>query len=128
MTEQDKSRHDAAVEVRNKIMGPGWTDTVPPTPGLAAYTEVAIDHMWAVGWSDDTIDLRLRSLCTMVTMISLGYLNELTPHITGALRNGFFTPDEIRAVILHVAPYVGYPKGRHAMVLADELITAFEQQ
>jgi 4-carboxymuconolactone decarboxylase len=110
-----------ALAIRQKIMGDGWVTSVADTPGIASFTEQAVDHLWGGEWLDTTLELRLKSLTTITALMSLGHLDELRPHVRGALREGLFTPDEIRAAVRHASPYIGYPAGRHAMVVVDEV-------
>ena len=119
---EEAPSRQAALEVRHRVMGDQWVDSVPPSAGLTAFTDQAIEHLWGGAWLDDTLELRIKSLCTMTSLMALGHLAELRPHLAGALRNGFFTPAELRAIVLHISPYIGYPTGRHAMVLVDEIV------
>jgi 4-carboxymuconolactone decarboxylase len=109
--------------MRDKVIGAGL-DGVEPAPGHAAFIEFSVQHLWGGAWLDDTLDLRTRSLCTMTALMALGHDNTLRLHIIGALHNKFYTPVELRAIVLHIAPYVGYPVASHAMRLVDEVVAA----
>jgi len=43
-------------------------------------------------------------------------------HAGGAVRVGLLTPVEVREAILRLAPYLGYPRVRHALVWVSALI------
>jgi alkylhydroperoxidase/carboxymuconolactone decarboxylase family protein YurZ len=120
MTDPAANR-DQALAIRQKIMGDGWVTSVASTPGIESFTEQAIDHLWGGAWVDGTLELRLKSLITITALMSLGHLEELTAHVRGALREGLWTAEELRAVVRHASPYIGYPAGRHAMVVVDEI-------
>ena len=121
MTDLDK-RHERGIGAREAIMGADWTSSAASTPGLAAFTEHAVEHVWSAVWGDEVLELQQKSLATISALVALGHLDELRPHAAGALRLGLFEPDQLRAVVLHLAPYVGYPQARHAMVLIEDVI------
>ena len=115
-------RQQRGTQARELIMGTEWTSSAGATPGLAAFTDQAVDHVWCAVWSDDTLEMKQKSLSTISALIALGHLDELRPHVAGAMRAGLLDADQVRAVALHLAPYVGYPRARHAMVVIEEVI------
>ena len=110
-------------DTRRQIMGAQWVDApLPPGDPMADFGEAAIEHVWAGVWARPGLDLRSRSLCTLTLMIAQKQGEELRAHAAGALRNGLFTPEELKELVLHAAPYVGYPAARHAMQALRDLI------
>lgn len=102
-------------------MGDAWVSGADATPGLAAFTERAIDQVWSTAWTAPGLELRLKSVVTISVLTTLGHLDELRAHAAGALRASLLTAEELRAIVLHATPYVGFPAGRHAMVVVDEV-------
>ncbi len=110
-------------ETRRKIMGVQWVDApLPPNDPMADFGEFATEHVWSGAWARPGLDLRSRSLCTMTLMIAQKQGEELKAHAAGALRNGLFTQDELKEIVLHTAGYVGFPAARHAMQALRDLI------
>jgi alkylhydroperoxidase/carboxymuconolactone decarboxylase family protein YurZ len=123
MTADDKQRAEGRA-VRARIMGDDWVSSAGQSPGLAAFTERAIDQVWATAWTAPSLELRLKSVTTISVLAALGHLDELRAHAAGALRAGLLDAAELRALILHALPYVGFPAARQAMVVVDEVVQA----
>lgn len=125
MTAAD-SRREQALQIRNRILGPAWDDESRTSPGLAMFTEAGIEHIWSGSWIDPTLELRLKSTATIVMTIALRHHGLLGVHVAGALRERLLSADELRALAMHLNPYVGYPTTREAMLVIDRVIA--EQQ
>jgi 4-carboxymuconolactone decarboxylase len=126
-SESQSERRRAALEIRDRILGPSWDDTSRSTPGLAMFTEAGIDNIWAGSWVDPTLELRLKSVSTITMTIALRHHNLLGYHVAGALREGLLSPDELRALAMHLNPYIGYPTARDAMVVIDRVIAEHQE-
>ena len=120
-------RREQALAIRARILGEKWDAGSRVTPGLEAFTELGIQHMWMGQWIDPVLELRLKSTVTISSLIALRHLGLLGFHIAGALREGLLSPQEVRGIALHLNPYVGYPVARDAMVVIDREITQWEQ-
>lgn len=68
-------------------------------------------------WSRPGLDRRTRSLCTIAALAALGRTNGLALNVRMALNNGA-TRAEIAEVLLHLAPYAGFPAAWDAFVVA----------
>jgi alkylhydroperoxidase/carboxymuconolactone decarboxylase family protein YurZ len=119
---------EQALAIRAKILGEAWDSGSTATPGLAAFTELGIQHIWCGSWIDPTLELRLKSVVTISALIAMRHSGLLGFHVAGALREGLLTPDEVRAVALHLNPYVGYPTAREAVVVIDHEIAKYQQE
>ena len=85
------------------------TDHPPVVPGLLCSR------------ARETLPLKTRSIITIATLAALKAPNELKGHVRGAIRNGC-TPEEIREVLLHTAPYIGAPALQEAFRAAKEVL------
>jgi 4-carboxymuconolactone decarboxylase len=119
-------RREEGLAIRARILGETWDSGSRTSPGLAAFTELGIQNIWCGSWIDPTLELRLKSVTTISALIALRHLGLLGFHVAGALREGLLTPDEVRALALHLNPYVGYPTARDAMVVIDSEIAKHE--
>ena len=119
-------RREQALAIRARILGESWDAGSRVTPGLEAFTELGIQHMWMGQWIDPVLELRLKSTVTISALIALRHLGLLGFHVAGALRNRLLTPAEVRGIALHLNPYVGYPTARDAMVVIDREIADWE--
>lgn len=79
------------------------------------------DILFGEAWNNQDIDIKTRSLITVVALMSSGVTdNSLMYHLQNAKNHGV-TQKEIAAVITHVAFYVGWPKGWAVFNLAKEV-------
>ncbi len=108
--------------LRRQVLGTAHAEAaVPEGDGTSsAFVELAERNVWDGIWSRPGLGARERSLCTIVLMIAGGHLDELALHLAGALRNGWWTREELVEVCLHSSGYCGFPVARSALnVLID---------
>ena len=73
-------------------------------------------------WTRSTLDLKTRSLSTIAALTALGRPNALELNIRMGLGNGA-TKEEIFEVMLHMAPYAGFPAVWDGMQIARRVLT-----
>lgn len=79
------------------------------------------DILFGENWNNEDIDLKTRSIITVVALMSQGITDSsLKFHLQNAKNHGV-TKKEIVAIITHVAFYAGWPKGWAAFNLAKEI-------
>ena len=79
------------------------------------------DVLFGENWNNEDIDLKTRSIITVVALMAQGITDSsLKYHIMNA-RNHGVTQKEIVAVITHVAFYAGWPKAWAVFNLAKEV-------
>lgn len=79
------------------------------------------DVLFGENWNNEDIDLKTRSIITVVALMSSGITDSsLKYHLENAKNHGV-TRKEIAAIITHVAFYVGWPKGWAVFNLAKEV-------
>ena len=87
-------------------------------PEFAHYND---DVLFGENWNNQDIDLKTRSIITIVALMSSGITDSsLKYHLMNAKKYGV-SKKEIVAVITHVAFYVGWPKGWAVFNLAKEV-------
>ncbi|MDP1519770.1 carboxymuconolactone decarboxylase family protein [Porticoccus litoralis] len=120
MAEEDYQR---GMKVRRQVMGDVFVDRAMDS--ITEFTRPVQDYInencWGSVWARDTLPLKTRSIITIATLAALKSPTELKGHVRGALRNGC-TPEEIREVLLHTAPYIGAPALQEAFRAAKEVI------
>ena len=76
-------------------------------PAFAHYND---DILFGENWNDEGIDLKTRSIITVVALMAQGITdNSLQYHIANAKAHGV-SAEEMSAVVTHVAFYAGWPK------------------
>lgn len=79
------------------------------------------DVLFGENWNNEDIDLKTRSIITVVALMSSGVTDSsLKYHLENAKNHGV-TRKEIAAIITHVAFYAGWPKGWAVFNLAKEV-------
>jgi len=120
MAEEDYQR---GMNVRRKVMGDEFVDRA--MDAVTDFTQPVQDYInencWGSVWARETLPLKTRSIITIAALAALKAPNELKGHVRGALRNGC-TPEEIREVLLHTAPYIGAPALQEAFRAAKEIL------
>ena len=120
MSEEDYQR---GMKVRRRVMGDKFVDRA--MDAVTDFTQPVQDYInencWGSVWARETLPLKTRSIITIATLAALKAPNELKGHVRGAIRNGC-TPEEIREVLLHTAPYIGAPALQEAFRAAKEVL------
>ncbi len=79
------------------------------------------DVLFGKVWSDETLDLKTRSIITVVSLMSKGIVDSsLKYHIMNAKKNGV-TKEEFAAIVTHVAFYAGWPNAWAVFNLGKEV-------
>ncbi|MCR5095190.1 MAG: carboxymuconolactone decarboxylase family protein [Erysipelotrichaceae bacterium] len=87
-------------------------------PDFAHYND---DVLFGENWNNKDIDLKTRSIITVVALMSQGITDgSLKYHIANAKNNGV-TQKEMAAIITHAAFYAGWPKAWAVFNLAKEV-------
>lgn len=87
-------------------------------PAFAAYND---DVLFYHNWNNQDIDLKTRSIITVVTLMASGITDSsLVFHLENAKKLGV-SQKEIAAIITHVAFYAGWPKGWAVFNLAKDI-------
>lgn len=115
-------------DIRRAIMGEAWVTSAQAGDGdaLDHFSRISIDHVWRAFWPRPGLELPLRSAVTIAALASLEAHGELVAHVKGALRNKFLTPLQVRELLLHLTPYIGFPRSRHAIEAVNDILQQAE--
>ena len=94
-------------------------DVLQVTPQLYQYTT---DLLFGQVWKRQELAPRDRSLITLAALVASGQSAQLTGHIKLGLDNGL-KPDEISALITHLAFYAGWPNAMSAAGVAKQVFS-----
>jgi 4-carboxymuconolactone decarboxylase len=78
-------------------------------------------------WTRSTVDLKTRSLSTVAVLMALGKTSALELNVRMALGNGA-TQEEIFEIMLHMAPYAGFPAVWDGMKVASRVLSEERMQ
>jgi len=120
----EKERHQRGMAQRRKVLGNEWVDraNAKKTQFTEEFQDFITRAAWGEIWTRPRFDERTRRVLVIGTMIALAQWDEFRLHVGAALREGGFTPNDIKEVILQQAIYCGVPAANHAFKEAAELI------
>jgi 4-carboxymuconolactone decarboxylase len=120
----ERERYDRGMTQRRKVLGNAWVDRANARKSAfnAEFQDFITRAAWGEVWSRPHYDERTRRILVIGTMIALGHWNEFRLHVGAALREGGFSEDDIKEIILQQAIYCGVPAANHAFKEAAEVI------
>jgi 4-carboxymuconolactone decarboxylase len=120
----EKERYERGMAQRRKVLGDAWVDraNAKKTAFNAEFQDFITRAAWGEVWSRPHYDERTRRILVIGTMIALGRWEEFRLHVGAALREGGFSPDDIKEIMLQQAIYCGVPAANHAFKEAAEVI------
>jgi 4-carboxymuconolactone decarboxylase len=112
----DKERSEKGMARRRKVLGNEWVDRSlkNKTAFNAEFQDLITRYAWSEIWQRPHYDERIRRVLVIGSMIALGHWDEFRLHVGAALREGGFSQDDIKEIILQQAIYCGVPAANHA--------------
>jgi 4-carboxymuconolactone decarboxylase len=111
-------------EMRRTLLGDAYVDNMAATtykdPLMQKFIDLASETVFGTLWTRPGLDLKTRTLITVISDASTGREPELAIHLRMARRQGW-TEDELTEAILHLLGYVGAPLVRDAMLVATKV-------
>jgi 4-carboxymuconolactone decarboxylase len=89
-------------------------------PLMKKFIDVATESIFGAIWTRPGLDLKTRTMVTVVSDAATGRYPELEIHLGFALRQGW-TEEELTEALIHLIGYVGAPVIRDAMLVASEV-------
>ncbi len=112
------------VEMRRRLLGDDFVEqssrTTYADPLMRKFIDLGHETVFGALWTRPGLDLKTRTLVTVVSDAATGRSEELAIHLRMALRQGW-TKDELTEVLLHLMGYVGAPIIREAMLTAKKV-------
>jgi len=111
-------------EMRRNLLGDAYVERLAATaykdPLMRKFVDLASETVFGTLWTRPGLDLKTRTLITVVSDVSTGREPELAIHLRMARRQGW-TEEELSEAILHLLGYVGAPLARDALLVATEV-------
>ncbi|HXG03591.1 MAG: carboxymuconolactone decarboxylase family protein [Candidatus Rokubacteria bacterium] len=122
MTDTDRYRQGA--EMRRRLLGDDWVERAQRTtyadPIMQKFIDVATEAVFGTLWTRPGLDLKTRTLVTVIADAATGRQDELAIHLRMARRQGW-TEDELTEALLHLIGYVGAPLARDGLLVASRV-------
>ncbi len=110
--------------IRRKLLGDAFVDNMAATaykdPLMQRFVDLTSETVFGTLWTRPGLDLKTRTLITVISDVSTGREPELAIHLRMARRQGW-AEDELTEAILHLLGYVGAPLVRDAMLVATKV-------
>jgi 4-carboxymuconolactone decarboxylase len=125
----EKERHERGMARRRKVLGNEWVDRANSKKNAfnSDFQDFITRAAWGEVWTRPHYDERTRRILVIGTMIALGQWDEFRLHVGAALREGGFSEDDIKEIILQQAIYCGVPAANHAFKEAAEVVAGLKK-
>lgn len=97
-------------------------DLPAPPAGAMAFFDVMLEQLFGEVWTRPALSLRDRRLVTMGVIAALGEQDTFAIQVRSALKNGELTPEQLREMLIHLAPYAGYPRTAGLVGVVEKVI------
>jgi len=118
-------------ELRRQLLGDAYVDRVNRAtygdPIMRQFIDVVTETVFGSLWTRPGLDLKTRTLVTLVSDAATGREAELAIHLRMALRQGW-TEAELTEALLHLVGYVGAPLARDALLTARALFAEVREE
>ena len=127
----DSEAYKKGSEMRRRLLGDAYADRANRTnyadPMMRKFIDVATESIFGTLWTRPGLDLKTRTLVTVVSDAATGREEELAIHLRMALRQGW-TEEELTEALIHLVGYVGAPLVRDAMFVARDLFAKVKEE
>lgn len=115
--------------VRKSVLGAAHVDRAlsGATSFDSDFQTFITESVWGAVWTRPGLDRRMRSLLTLALLAALGHHEEFRLHVRATAHTGV-TAEEVREVLLHLAPYAGVPAANTAFCLARDVFEEMERE
>ena len=115
----DPKRRKRGAEVLDRV----YAGAVPvPPEGQSAFADLMLEQLFAEVWTREALDFRDRRLLTLGVIAALGETSTWKIQVKAALANGELSVEQVREVLIHLAPYAGYPRVAGLIGATEEVI------
>ena len=126
-SKKTKSKRDIGVEMFKRCYGSSLME--PPAEGQDAFFDIMLENLFGSVWArEEQLGLRDRRLFTMGILAAMGEADVFGIQCGCALRNGELNEVQIRELIIHLAPYAGYPRVSSMRAAAEKALHAFAKE
>ncbi|MSP03675.1 MAG: hypothetical protein EXR05_00110 [Acetobacteraceae bacterium] len=123
--------HSIARTMRQQLLGKEFAakldKAVYTDPMMEKFAEVARQIAFGTVWTRPGLDLKTRTMVTLVSDVTNGRHDELELHVRMA-RNQGWSEDEITEALIHLAAYVGLPLCREAMLVSKKVFEGMRKE
>jgi 4-carboxymuconolactone decarboxylase len=127
----DNERYRKGAEIRRQLLGDAYVERVSRTnyadPTMRQFIDLATENIFGALWTRPGLDLKSRTLVTVVSDVATGQLPELAIHLRMARRQGW-SEQELIETLLHLIGYIGAPPVREALLTATRVFAELKAE
>lgn len=117
---------EAGMRLRREVLGDAHVDASleRATEFGRPIQELVTEYCWGTVWADERLPKQTRSLINLAMLTTLNRHHEFATHVRGALNNGV-EPEQIQAVLMQTAIYVGVPAALESFRIAEQVLNDY---
>ena len=97
-------------------------DVVTPPKGMMPFSDIMLEQLFAELWTRDTLSMRDKRILLLGIIAEKGEPSTFKIQAKASLKRGEMTPEELRELLLFIAPYAGYPRAAALVMPIEEAI------
>ena len=97
-------------------------DAIVMEPGHAAFFDLMMENLFDSVWSRPGLDIPTRRVLVMGVLAAQHHFDTLQIQFARALETGELTAEQVREVVIHLVPYVGYPSSGELFRVSETAI------
>lgn len=127
----ETERYRKGAEIRRQLLGDAYVERMGRTayadPTMRQFIDIATENIFGGLWTRPGLDLKTRTLVTVVSDAATGQLPELAIHLRMARRQGW-SEQELTEALLHLIGYLGAPPVREALLTATRVFAELKSE
>lgn len=123
----DKDRFEKGLAKRKEVLGAEYVEAALAKADdfSREFQEVVTEYCWGLGWGDETLDPKTRSIINLAMIAALNRMHEWELHFRGAIKNGL-TREELKAILMQITIYAGVPCGVECHRIAKKVFAEMD--
>lgn len=122
-----KNKREIGTEMFKRCYGNSLME--PPPEGQDAFFDIMLENLFGSVWArEEQLGMRDRRLFTMGIIAAMGQADVFEIQCGCALRNKELDEVGIRELVIHLAPYAGYPRVNGMRAAAEKAIHNYKKE
>jgi len=120
-------KREKGIEIFKRCYGSALME--PPPEGSNPFFDIMLEGLFGSVWArEEILSLSQRRLFTMGIIAGMGESEVYGIQVGCALRNNEMTVEQIRELIIHLAPYAGYPRVNRLVSETEKSIAQYQKE
>ena len=103
-------------------------DVITPPRGAMPFTDIMLEQVFAEVWTREALPMRDRRILIMGVIACMGEKDTWKIQAKAGLKNGDFTAEQLREMVIMLAQYAGYPRAAGILLPTEEAINEAAQE